>query len=346
MRVFLSEYLTCGAIVFDNENAASLAIEGAAMLRVLAKDAAAVPNFEVEVIWNPSLPPFDVDGVRVHSSNSPSNELSLFRKLSREADATIVIAPEFDRILESRCRTVKEVGGRLVGSTPDAIALCSDKLALAAYLKEKNLPTIPTHACDFAHLKQQIDSTGETDLVVKPRCGAGSIDTFRIRSGRDVEVAARAFESGGTSTAPIVQPYIRGEALSIAAIIQSDRIELLPICRQHVTDSHEMHYLGGSVPCTTRCDEQIRETARRAIAAVPGLAGYIGLDILLPTIEASDREPLIVEINPRLTSSYHGYRQLAQENLAERMIAPGKDSGPIPWSGAGCEFLPDGTVYV
>ena len=45
------------------------------------------------------------------------------------------IAPEFDRILESRCRWVLEEGGRLLGPSPEAVALTADKLALAEHLE-------------------------------------------------------------------------------------------------------------------------------------------------------------------------------------------------------------------
>lgn len=344
MRVFISEYLTCGAVHPIGENAASLAVEGAAMLRALAEDAAAIQGISIDVTWSRNLPPFGVDGVSVHAIDSPSEESLQFHKLARETDATIIIAPEFDQILETRCRAVGRVGGHVLGPTADAIALCSDKLALSAHFMERGIPTIPTQVCDFTTLKRQLAGERKPSFVVKPRFGAGSIATFHIRSESDIEAARRAFKPEGTSTAPIIQPYIYGESLSIAAIVKDDQVELLPICRQHISASRELHYLGGSVPRSTLCDERIRDVARRAIAAVPGLAGYIGLDLILPAVDASEREALVVEINPRLTSSYHGYRRLTRENLARRLINPDKEKQRITWLNEIYDYFPDGTT--
>lgn len=346
MRVFLSEYLTCGALSGSKEAIESLAVEGAAMLRALAQDAAAIPDCQVDVTWDQALPPFGVANVIVHSVRSAAEELAVFQQLARNADATLVIAPEFDGILESRCRLVRKVGGQLVGSTTEAIDLCSDKLALAAHLERTGVPTIPTELCDFIELARRFADGNDLKFVVKPRFGAGSVDTFFIRSAWDVEAAREAFVVGGTSTDPIVQPFVAGETLSVAAIVESNAIEFFPICRQHIELSDRLHYVGGCVPVRTRCDEKVYDVTRRAMAAVPDLRGYIGVDLLLPSRQAAEQEPLVVEINPRLTSSYHGYRLLSNVNLAERMLSPGNAFEPITWRTTEVVFRANGETRV
>jgi len=69
----------------------------------------------------------------------------------------------------------------------------------------------------------------------------------------------------------------------------------------------------------------------------------VGFDILLP--DDSPHEPLLVEINPRLTTSYTGYRRLTQDNLAERMMNLETDFPRITWQeGVTVCFQPDGSV--
>ena len=54
------------------------------------------------------------------------------------------------------------------------------------------------------------------------------------------------------------------------------------------------------------------EYAERAVSLAPGLRGYVGVDMLL-----TERESYTIEINPRLTTSYVGLRQVIDINLAE-----------------------------
>jgi predicted ATP-grasp superfamily ATP-dependent carboligase len=54
----------------------------------------------------------------------------------------------------------------------------------------------------------------------------------------------------------------------------------------------------------------------RACRAIPGLAGYVGVDLIL-----TPGGPLVVELNPRLTTSYLGLRAATRRNLAAAAIA-------------------------
>jgi hypothetical protein len=59
------------------------------------------------------------------------------------------------------------------------------------------------------------------------------------------------------------------------------------------------------------------------------LSGYIGFDLIMTDAAPRVR---IVEANPRLTTSYIGYRCLTSENLAARMIFPDAAHEPIAWN--------------
>jgi predicted ATP-grasp superfamily ATP-dependent carboligase len=82
--------------------------------------------------------------------------------------------------------------------------------------------------------------------------------------------------------------------------------------------------------------------ARRAITALPATVGYVGIDIVLGR-DPHGSEDTVIEVNPRLTTSYVGLRAAAQSNLAEAMwrIAMGKlqsicfDERPLEFDPAG-----------
>src|SRR5947208_1461884 len=113
MRVFVYEYACCQSET--QPLAKSVRTEGRAMLSAIREDLAALDGVTVETM--PVV--------------APSDEERLFRELAARADRTLVIAPEFDNLLLTRCRWVIEAGGRLLGPEPNDVRLIADKLALA-----------------------------------------------------------------------------------------------------------------------------------------------------------------------------------------------------------------------
>jgi predicted ATP-grasp superfamily ATP-dependent carboligase len=82
-----------------------------------------------------------------------------------------------------------------------------------------------------------------------------------------------------------------------------------------------------------------------AIAWLPNPCGYIGIDLILGDA-ADGSNDYVIEINPRLTTSYIGLRALAQDNLAQAMvrIAMGAWSEALQWRSGYVDFSPDGAV--
>ena len=83
--------------------------------------------------------------------------------------------------------------------------------------------------------------------------------------------------------------------------------------------------------------ERARRIGRRALAEIPGLAGYVGVDLVLGDTEADD---VAIEVNPRLTTSYVGLRQRTRTNLARVWLnlRAGRPTEPIEWSSDPLEF--------
>jgi predicted ATP-grasp superfamily ATP-dependent carboligase len=56
-----------------------------------------------------------------------------------------------------------------------------------------------------------------------------------------------------------------------------------------------------------------------AVECLPPTVGYVGIDLVLgPAADGS--EDVVIEVNPRLTTSYVGLRRLLRNNLAEVML--------------------------
>jgi predicted ATP-grasp superfamily ATP-dependent carboligase len=165
---------------------------------------------------------------------------------------------------------------------------------------------------------------------------------------RDPEALAACAETArleGYRGEAILQPYLSGIAASVAFLTgPRQTVPLLPAA-QHLSPDGRFHYQGGSIPLPVGLAERAERLARRAVAAVPGLRGYIGVDLVLGEV-ADGSQDAVIEINPRLTTSYVGLRALAEDNLAEALlrVATGEPLGELKWRPGEVRFRSDGTV--
>jgi predicted ATP-grasp superfamily ATP-dependent carboligase len=290
--IFIHEYVTGGGLA-GQEAPRSLAREGSAMRRAVATDFAALEHIRVVMTLDASLT--DAPGPWVIVRVEPGAEPEIAKALASEADWTLVIAPETGGILAERARWIDEAGGRTLGATPEAITRTGDKLALAHLLHDANLAHPPTRL---------VTGPGpwpfETSpcAVLKPRDGAGCLHTVRseITAGLPANYPWPA----------IVQPYVPGTAFSVSILVDiAGRAWPLAIGRQRVVEREgTFRYEGGEIPCGPR--EAIAE-ACRAVEVVSGLHGWVGVDLVV----TEDSRPVILEINPRLTTSFVGLARLA-----------------------------------
>lgn len=327
MRVFVYEYLCSGAAP-DAAALPSLQREGWAMLSAVLEDLAYCPKIETSTLLDPSWQRAARSwpaSTAVHFAEIESEE-RIFRTLAAAADFSLVIAPEFDGILERRCRWVEEKGGHLLGPSTAAIRLTADKLTLACHWKKHGIPT--PRVLDFS--SKTWPSSSSYPLIVKPRYGAGSQATFLLHNEGDLARAVLQAETEGWSGPFLLQTYSPGLAVSVVFLAGSDRRHPLPAVEQRLSGDGRFRYLGGRLPLPPDLDRRARRLAERAAACVEGLHGWFGVDLVLGAADDGSGDAAI-EINPRLTTSYLGLRRLARFNLAEALLAVVGGSSTPSW---------------
>jgi predicted ATP-grasp superfamily ATP-dependent carboligase len=316
MRIFIYECITGGGMGTNVPE--SLRREGRAMLDAIAAD------FE----WL-------YDGVKYFEDEG--SEPARFRGYAALCDWALVIAPEFDDLLATRAQWVIDAGARLLGPSPQAIRASADKFHLANSWQRFKVPHPSTIL---------VSETDEISLsapsVIKPRYGAGSQATFLVNQPTDWDRAlhdARVEWPGGDL---IVQRYISGQAVSVALLIGPKQAIALAPARQHLSSDGRYRYVGGSLPLPTSLAERAIELALQAVAGVNGLQGYVGVDLVL----GDDGRDYAIEINPRLTTSYIGLRQLCEQNLAELMlrVVQGLPIDAPTWKAGEVQFEADGVI--
>ena len=323
MRVFIYEE-TCATPRLGSSLAKSLQSEGWAMLSAALEDFARLPGLETLSLLSDHPPSRGASLPFLRSTTAPIHPQEFqaaFRDLASNADGTLVIAPEFDDLLYERCRWVEKAGGRLLGPSSEAVRVAGDKLETARRLQAASVPTPPC-----VRIGEHYDLGWPA--VLKPRHGAGSQATFLVRDRGALADTKTQAEAAGVFGDFLLQPFVPGLACSVAFLLgPAGNLPLVP-CRQDLSDDGRFHYLGGALPLPRLLSERAVRFGRRAVDAVPGLRGFVGVDLVLGEKDDGS-EDWVIEINPRLTTSYIGLRALCQDNLASAMLAA-LQGGPLP----------------
>jgi hypothetical protein len=320
-RVFVYEHVTAAGLGRDfGSPDHSLHVEGRAMRDAITADFAAVPGVEV-LSFPDGLPEPDL--------------LPTFRDLATRADWSFVIAPETGGELERLAREVIAVGGRLLGPTPDAIALTADKLRLAEHWGRCGVRTPRTASVTRGH-------TPDGRRIVKPRDGAGSEFTFLVTTPPEFD-SALAQACGRM----IVQEFVEGLSASVAFLIGANATLPLTPASQTLSSDGRFQYEGGELPLPPALADRAVRSASEAIRSVSGLFGYVGVDLILGA-EADGTEDYAIEINPRLTTSYVGLRAAAETNLAGLLLSvvEGRPHPECIWRPTLVRWKPDGQILV
>jgi tyramine---L-glutamate ligase len=233
------------------------------------------------------------------------------------------IAPETGGELERVARAVIDAGRVLIGARPEAIALAASKHATSRRLLQAGISAVPS--CRAAEPAAGVDGACAGAWVVKPDDGAGCVQT-RVFERR--EQALAALDSLGAGY--VAQPWIAGEAMSLAAVGGAGGVQVLSVNRQYVAARDGWLQLQALEVNATEAGAPLVALAGRVASALPGLGGYFGIDYV---DHASG--PVVIEVNPRLTTSYAGLRPALDINAAQCVLAaagmlPGPAVPPQP----------------
>jgi len=269
-------------------------------------------------------------GVECFWSDQPAEWSECWGDAVAAADAVLVIAPETGGLLHGLVATA---GAKSLNCTPQAISLCADKLRLAEHCGRHGIPTIPT----VAEAWETPPRSDEFPCLIKPRDGAGCCLTYAVPNAVAWRRAARLYANDPALA--LRQPSIGGRHLSIAALFREGTSpDVFPMSEQQIAidGRGKLSYDGGTIPADVESElaDRVTSLVLDVARTVPGLRGYVGLDILVP--RSIPQHPLLVEINPRLTTSYVGYRRLCEQNLAAAMLD--LVDGPLTWRNQVVEF--------
>lgn len=312
MRIFVFEYVTGGGLAGE-PLPPSLAREADMMVRALVADLLELPGISVQCSRDPRLLP--IPGVELLLPRPGEGVLAHFGRGVAGADAVWPTAPETAGVLEELGVEVLRHHKTLLGCRPAAVRVAASKRATAQALAAAGVCVVPT----FGPSDTITPLPGR--WVVKPDDGAGSEGVRRVAGWREAEEAL----ANGTP-GQVAQPWVSGDAGSLSLLCAADKALLLSANRQHVDVEDDRLLLRGlSVNAIADGRERLAALGECVVRAIPDLWGYVGVDFIL-----SDSGPVVLEINPRLTTSYCGLRAALGTNVAA-MVLDLLDGRPGGW---------------
>lgn len=303
MRIFICEFITGGGLQ-GADLPWSLVREGDLMLNALLSDL-------LDAGYNDLFCTRDIRLQKYHPGietiKAGKNIWKLWKNCMDDCDAVWIIAPETARVLYDLTCMSEQCECLLLGCTSKAVELVTSKKRTLEYLTNGQIPCVPVIK-DLENLPDQ--SCG---WVIKPDDGVGADACYLFTD----QYSLHQYISKLNQEKFIVQEYILGTSASISMLCHGGQTMVLGCNQQLFAFNNGKGQLSGIiVNGLHEFAEQFSNIAEQVGAVVNGLSGYVGVDLII-----AEQGPLVLEINPRLTTAYAGLRQSLDYNPAKLIIS-------------------------
>jgi tyramine---L-glutamate ligase len=309
LKILVFEYITGGGFS-QQALPASLLAEGELMLRALLADCSRIKPLSVQLMLDSRCLAIAEDYVVNMTVVSATDDVNqVFQDLLKTVDAVWLVAPEFDGILQGLSGQVEAAGKRLLTSSSTAVAVAANKWHTFQCLQAAAIPTINTVLLsDYASYRPG-------QWVIKPIDGVGCTDTWRVDNAEDFILLLASITQPQNF---VIQPYRTGRTMSLSCLFHQGQGWVLCVNEQVLSVQDQRFKLQA---CKVNClpvMPALKQLVAQLAKAIPGLHGYVGVDLIQSPLTVE--EYWVVEINPRLTSSYVGLYQALGLNIVELVL--------------------------
>jgi len=338
LKVLIYEH-ACGGGFGEGAVSPGILAEGFGMLRLCVANLKAA-GYEVTVVLDEELlrfnPPVEADCI-IPVFNFRDAQQAILKACSN-IDVAYVIAPETGETLYTLVKFIEQNGVPTLNSYSEAIRAVSSKANLCETLKNSSIKTPKTIQVNTAQqVKESIMGSLGFPVIIKPVDGVGCSGLSLVEETAQFEEAVKKIDAELASETFVIQEYLKGEAVSVSLLCTETRAFPVSLNKQNVTllaPNETSCYMGGAVPFDHEMRQEAFKTAEAAVNCFSGLKGYVGVDLIL-----TDTGPVVVDVNPRLTTSFIGLSRVAEFNFADAIVdAVLKNSLPLRtgFSGYAC----------
>jgi predicted ATP-grasp superfamily ATP-dependent carboligase len=167
-------------------------------------------------------------------------------------------------------------------------------------------------------VKQAIKHELNYPVIFKPVDGVGCSGLSIVKEEAQIQKAIAKIKAVSKSPRFIAQEFVSGESISVNLLSTGKKALAISLNRQNVTLAEpimDSSYNGCCVPFSHPLNQEAFALAEEVVESFPGLRGYIGVDLVLV-----GQKVFVVDVNPRLTTSYVGLRKVASFNVAQALV--------------------------
>ncbi|MCL1977845.1 MAG: ATP-grasp domain-containing protein [Candidatus Bathyarchaeota archaeon] len=316
MDILIYEH-ACGGGFAEGAVSPGILAEGFGMLRLCVANLKAAGH-RVSVVLDEGLsrfnPPIEADCVIPIFNFNDAQQAIL--KACTDIDAAYVIAPETGGTLHALVELIEQNGVPTFNSRSNAIRTVSNKANLYKVLKANKLKTPKTIQVNVAqYTKEAIINEFDFPVVFKPIDGVGCSGLSIVEEASQIEKAIEKIDAELASETFMVQEYLKGETVSVSLLCTGTKTLPVSLNKQNITllaPNETSAYIGGAMPFGHKMKQEAFELAEAVISCFSGLKGYVGVDMIL-----TDTGPVVVDVNPRLTTSFIGLSRITDFNFAD-----------------------------
>lgn len=269
------------------------------------KNTAELQDVEIITTYDARLPP-PQHANQVIPINHNDDVWQVWSRCTASADAVWPIAPEASGALSRLTELVSKHHKVLLGCPLEAVNITASKHATYQALRAAGICTVPTY------ILADWPQNSANAWVAKPDDGAACVDSGYFESAQKL----LNWMQQGREATHIIQPYQQGIPASISMLCKQGQAWLLSCNRQKIRLESGKHTYTGSVLNGMAEHSPAFEAIAKSVAkAIPGLSGYVGVDVIV-----DNSQIYVLEINPRLTTSYAGLHQAMGRNPAKLVI--------------------------
>jgi len=302
MKHFLFEFITGGGLT-GQTLPDSLIREGRIMVETILKELIACGYIKISITKDHRIESFS-QNVKEHIVHRSFEEV--LPELIKESDICWLIAPETGNCLYNLTDLFLKNASIFIGSDLDSVNTTSSKLITCRVLQEANITTPKTV------LLNEVIPDSDSGWIIKPNDGVGAENCVYIREKHQLEEKITIIDAGNY----VIQPFIDGEHMSMSLFVYNKNIQLLSCNKQEIIFKNNLVNLASIVVNEYLLyANEMREIAKNIVSAIPGLSGYIGIDLI-----RFDNKFFVIDINPRFTTSYAGLSASLGINVTEILM--------------------------
>jgi len=331
--IFILEFVSGGG--FNQVKIpASLFAEGYGMLRSIIADFKNL-DYEIETLLDFRIN-FLSKYLKADFINIVQNSdsfITKFKECVRKSKFCFIIAPEFLNILFNLTKIALDNNVIVLSVGLKGIIQGSSKLKTYNFLKEKKICTPITFIVPYKQGRFDIEfiirKLNEFDgpIIIKPEDGVGAESIYYFETENQIiNFFNQSTDPLDHSRRYILQEFIEGRDLSVSLIGNNNPITssksspiIIGINHQSIVIKNSHHgskYLGGYTPAENWEDIAISLAKNFKKLNLSYFNGYFGIDF----IQKQDGSLSFIEINPRLTTSYIGIRNVVKQNLMDIVL--------------------------